>query len=350
MTEAPKTHMAFKVIIRQQGRPITVELGQTILEAALAQDVPYPHGCRSGNCGACKSHLFAGEVEMSPYSEYALTEAERGEGLILACRSVPWSDAEVAWLEADETAIHPVRLLDCRVVALDSVTHDIRRVRLAVEAGGPFTFSAGQYARVTFAGQAPRDYSMANRPEEPILEFHIRQVADGAASRYAAERLRLGEAVRLEGPFGVSFLRESHTGPILAIAGGSGLAPIKSIVETALARGMRQPVHLYFGVRDERDLYLEDHFRALAASHPNLRFVPVLSQPSAPTTRRAGFVHEAALADAGDLDGAKAYLAGPPVMVEAATALLAARGMRREDIHADAFYTEAEKAKLQAPA
>ncbi|HLI10228.1 MAG TPA: 2Fe-2S iron-sulfur cluster-binding protein [Alphaproteobacteria bacterium] len=342
--------MAFKVIIRQQGRPITVELGQTILEAALAQDVPYPHGCRSGNCGACKSHLFAGEVEMSPYSEYALTEAERGEGLILACRSVPWSDAEVAWLEADETAIHPVRLLDCRVVALDSVTHDIRRVRLAVEAGGPFTFSAGQYARVTFAGQAPRDYSMANRPEEPILEFHIRQVADGAASRYAAERLRLGEAVRLEGPFGVSFLRESHTGPILAIAGGSGLAPIKSIVETALARGMRQPVHLYFGVRDERDLYLEDHFRALAASHPNLRFVPVLSQPSAPTTRRAGFVHEAALADAGDLDGAKAYLAGPPVMVEAATALLAARGMRREDIHADAFYTEAEKAKLQAPA
>jgi naphthalene 1,2-dioxygenase ferredoxin reductase component len=338
--------MSFLASIRRHDAPVSVEIGQTILEAALAAGVPYPHGCRSGNCGACKSRLESGEVEMTPYSEFALSAADRQDGLILACRAVPWSDVEIAWLDADEVIVHPLRYLTCRVVALDDATHDIKRLRLAIEAGGPFSFSAGQYAALTLAGQAPRDYSMANRPDEPGLEFHIRRSASGRASAYVAERLRIGDQVKVEGPFGSSFLREKHTGPILAIAGGSGLAPIKSIVESALAAGMAQPIDLYFGVRTERDLYLEEHFRELEARHGNFRFIPVLSAPDGATTRRTGFVHEAACADHADLDGAKAYLAGPPVMVEAATAALLERGMRRQDIHADAFYTEAEKAAL----
>jgi naphthalene 1,2-dioxygenase ferredoxin reductase component len=338
--------MSFCAAIRQHDDDVSVEIGQTILEAALAAGVPYPHGCRSGNCGACKSRLESGEVELAPYSEFALSEAERADGLILACRAVPWSDVRLAWLDADETVVHPLRFLTCRVVALDDATHDIKRLRLAIEAGGPFTFSAGQYAAVSFADQAPRDYSMASCPDGSELEFHIRRTTGGGASIYVAERLRVGDTVKLKGPFGASFLREKHTGPILAIAGGSGLAPIKSIVESALAAGMAQPIDLYFGVRAERDLYLEEHFRTLAQRHSNLRFVPVLSAAGEPTARRQGLVHEAAAADHPDLDGAKAYLAGPPVMVEAATRLLLRRGIRREDVHADAFYTEAEKAAL----
>jgi ferredoxin-NAD(P)+ reductase (naphthalene dioxygenase ferredoxin-specific) len=342
------TTMSFLVKIRQHAAPVGVEIGQTILEAALARGVPYPHGCRSGNCGACKSRLETGEIELAPHSEYALTEGERAEGLILACRAVPWSDASVAWLEADEVAAHPLRQLKCRVAALEDATHDIKRVRLAVEAGGPFAFSAGQYAALGFAGQAPRDYSMANTPDDAVLEFHIRRTAGGAASQFVADRLRIGDPVALDGPYGSSWLRGGHRGPILAIAGGSGLAPIKSIVETALGQGMEQSIDLYFGVRDERDLYLVDHFRAVEARHANFCFTPVLSEPSAATARRQGFVHEAAASDRVDFDGVKAYLAGPPVMVEAATALLMARGLRRQDIHADAFYSEAEKAALAA--
>src|SRR6266849_9146761 len=144
--------MSFVVNIRQHPDPVVVEPGGTVLESALAQGVPYPHGCRSGNCGACKSRLESGEVELTPYSEFALSEVERGDGLILACRAVPWSDVSLAWLDADETIVHPLRYLTCRVVALDDATHDIKRLRLAVEAGGPFTFSAGQYAAVSFAG------------------------------------------------------------------------------------------------------------------------------------------------------------------------------------------------------
>jgi naphthalene 1,2-dioxygenase ferredoxin reductase component len=260
-----------------------------------------------------------------------------------------WSDAEVSWLDADGVVLHPERRLLCRVAALDDLTHDIRRVRLAIESGGPFGFFAGQYASLTFKGMPPRDYSMANRPDEKLLEFHVRRMGEGSVSAYIADRLCLGDPVVAEGPLGSAYLREQHEGPILAIAGGSGLAPIKAIVESALARGQRQPIHLYFGACDERDVYLTDHFAALAARHDNFHFVPVLSAPRVPTQRRTGLVHEAVAADIKALDGAKAYLAGPPAMVEAAMALLVERlGLPREDVHADAFYTETEKATQRA--
>jgi CDP-4-dehydro-6-deoxyglucose reductase/ferredoxin-NAD(P)+ reductase (naphthalene dioxygenase ferredoxin-specific) len=185
---------------------------------------------------------------------------------------------------------------------------------------------------------------MANVPGDPVLEFHVRRSVGGTVSAYVAEALKIGDTVRVEGPFGTSYLRESHRGPIIAVAGGSGLAPIKSIVERALAQKLPQHIHLYFGVRTERDLYLHDHFAQLAKKHDTLHFTPVLSE-AANDAYRTGLVHEAVARDFDELDGCKAYLAGPPVMVEAATKLFEQRGMRRIDIHADAFYTAAEMAQ-----
>jgi NAD(P)H-flavin reductase/ferredoxin len=335
--------MSFKVRITRADKTIEVPTGATILWSALDQGVDYPFGCQSGNCGACKSHLVSGEVTMEGYSEFALSDEEKDRGLILACRAVPWEDCEVAWLEEDDLIVHPRRILTCKVVGLDDATHDIKRVRLAIDSGGPFDFSAGQFASVTFAGCAPRDYSMANMPGDPILEFHVRRSASGTVSAYVAKTLKIGDSVRVEGPFGASYLRESHRGPIIAVAGGSGIAPIKSIVERALAQKLPQHIYLYFGVRTERDLYLHDHFTALAKQHDTLHFTPVLSE-AASGGIRAGLVHEAVARDFDEVDGCKAYLAGPPVMVEAATKLLEQRGMRRIDIHADAFYTAAEMA------
>ena len=335
--------MTFKVRIAQADRAIEVPTGGTILEAALDAGVGYPFGCQSGNCGACKSHLVKGEVTMEGYSEFALSDEERARGLILACRSVPWEDCEVAWLEEDDLIVHPRRVLACKVVGLDDATHDIKRVRLAIEAGGPFDFSAGQFASVTFEGCAPRDYSMANVPGDPVLEFHVRRSQGGTTSSYVAEKLKPGDSVRVEGPFGASYLRETHRGPIIAVAGGSGMAPLKSIVERAIQKEMPQHIYFYFGVRSERDLYLHDHFATLAEKHPRLHFMPVLSEGDGGGLR-TGLVHEAVAADFDELDGCKAYLAGPPVMVEAATKLFEQRGMRRIDVHADAFYTAAEMA------
>ena len=263
--------------------------------------------------------------------------------LILACRAVPWEDSEVAWLEEDDLIVHPRRLLDCAVVGIDDATHDIKRIRLEIASGGLFDFSAGQFASVTFDNCPPRDYSMANVPGDPVLEFHVRQTSGGATSMHVANKLKVGDPVRVEGPFGPSYLREGHRGPIIAVAGGSGMAPIKSVVERALQKALPNHIYFYFGVRTERDLYLHDHFARLAETHKNLHFIPVLSEGDS-EERRLGLVHEAVAADFDEFDGCKAYLAGPPVMVEAATKLFEQRGMRRIDIHADAFYTAAEMA------
>ena len=322
---------------------IDVPAGRTILQTALAQGIDYPHGCRSGNCGGCKSHLIAGEVEMSPYSAFALEEEERGRGLILACRAVPWSDCVVQPVRADEEAVHASRRLDCRVAAIDRATHDIRILALDILDGGPFDFTAGQYAALGFDGLPPRDFSMASPPGAARLEFHIRLVAGGRVTRHVLNTLGAGDRVSVRGPMGTAHYRKHHRGPILLVAGGSGLAPIKAIAESALAGGARQDMFLYIGARAERDVYLEDHFAALAARHPNLRVITVLSEPDRPTVRRTGRLADALAEDFDDLDGFKAYLAGPPPMVESCTERLLALGVARRDCHADAFYTEAEK-------
>ena len=185
---------------------------------------------------------------------------------------------------------------------------------------------------------------MANWPGDPELEFHIRRVPGGAATERIHGRISVGDRVRVEGPFGSSYLREKHAGPILCVAGGSGLAPIKSIVETALADGMRQPIHIYFGVRTARDLYLSDHFERLEARHTNVTFTPILSQAPHQRAWRSGLVTEAVAQDLKDLDGWKAYVAGPPAMVEAAMQVTSERGLRAADLHADIFFTPEEVA------
>jgi len=209
-----------------------------------------------------------------------------------------------------------------------------------IEAGGPFMFSAGQYAQVEFGPGLSKHYSMASAPSEPEIEFQIRHMPGGRTSAFVATELKVGDVLKVSGPLGSSYLRDQHAGPVVLIAGGSGFAPMQSILTTLLARDYRAPVTLYFGVRSERDLYHEGLLRDLAARHPNFSHHVVLSEQLGAPGRRYGLVHEAAGQDIVDFTGYKAYLAGPPVMVEAATAMLEARGLPHRDIHADAFYNQ----------
>lgn len=237
-----------------------------------------------------------------------------------------------------------VRELQCRVTKLIQATHDVRILHLTTDAEAPFDFLAGQYAKLRFAALPPRDYSMANPPGDDTIEFHIRRMGGEGASDYVSTALKPGETVGLEGPFGEAYLRGAHGGPILAIAGGSGLAPIKSIVETALMRDPNRDVHLYFGVREERDLYLEQRFQTLCRIHSGLRFEPVVFEGAADGVYRRGSVADALAEDLPDLTRFKAYLAGPPVMVEASVEKLLGLGMADLDIHADPFYSDEEQA------
>ncbi len=326
-----------KVHLPQLGRTVEITRDQTVLGGALAAGINYPHGCRSGRCGACKSRLVAGTVDLLMHTPFALSAEEKASGLILACRAQPRSDVTITWLgETDEVADVPVGRFHGEIVLVEDATHDIKRILVRLDRREAFAFRAGQYARLSFADAPRRDYSMASRPDEALLEFHIRRVPGGATSERIAAMSERGVHLELEGPFGSAFLRDKHAGPILAIAGGSGLAPVKAIVETALAQNFKQPIHVYFGVRAQRDLYMTGRFGELADGHPNLRFVPVLSEGDG---ERTGYVTDAVAFDLDDLDGWKVYMAGPPAMVDAAGPVLAARGARIDDIHADVFFT-----------
>ena len=338
--------MSVTVTVADLNQSAPAEAGQTVLDALLAHGVGFAYSCQAGNCGTCRCELVSGDIMELEYSEHALSAEERSRGIVLACRSQVWSDVVVRRLDAEDFVVHPSRVMRCKVVDLTALTHDILRLRMDIVAGGPFAFSAGQFASLEFpvAPGATRDYSMANRPDEKRLEFHIRVMpaASSVSSRMAAA-LRSGDTVRVLGPLGTSYLRAQHAGPMLCIAGGSGLAPIKSIVETALEGGFGQPVHLYFGVRAERDVYFEAELNELQNRFTSFRAHIVLSTSGGEAAatllpRRHGLVTEAVSADFPVLAGFKAHFAGPPPMVDAATALMRERGVEPRDIHADAFY------------
>jgi naphthalene 1,2-dioxygenase ferredoxin reductase component len=315
------------ITLEGHAQPVPVEAGDTVLASLLRAGLPFPFSCQAGNCGTCKCELISGDVHELEYSEHALSAAERARGIVLACRTQVWDDTVIRRIDAEELVVHPSRVMRCRVLELEELTHDIKGLRLAIEAGGPFTFSAGQYAQVEFAPGLSRHYSMANTPDEPELRFQVRHMPGGRTSHHVATQLKVGDRVKVSGPLGIAYLRDAHRGPVILVAAASGLAPIQSILCTLLKRGCEAPVTLYFGARSERDVYHKALLADLAARHANFRYHVVLSE-----------VHEAI--EVPDVADTMAYLAGPPVIVEAASAALAARGLAQRQIHADAFYDQ----------
>ena len=326
-----------------------IEAGRLrILEAALDAGVPFPHGCGTGECGSCKCKLLSGEVAMDRYSPGALTDEERDSGLILACRSRVVSDVTISWLSAAALP-KPMVKFDAKVFMVAPVAHDVFVVTLAAPPGLGFSFHPGQFAKLRFGKLPARKYSMASQPGQDLLEFHIRIVPDGVVSQYVATSLREGDTVEVRGPFGDAYwegLEEAHSGPLLLLAGGTGLAPILSVLDAALKDGVPPAqVHLYHGVRAERDLYAESRLSARAKEH-GFRFTPVFSE-RAPGSARKGLVHEAMEQDFHNLSQARIYVAGPPPMVDAVKASATGRGAAPARIRADAFYaSEPEKKSL----
>ena len=351
---------------------VAAEEGQTILDALLCAGEAFSYSCQAGSCGSCKCELVDGDVLPLESSEHALSDEERARGLILACRTQVWGDTRIRRLDDEELLLHPSRLLNCRVSKLDWLTHDIREVRLQHDSPSPLLFSPGQYVDLEFSvsdpatAQSPatplkRPYSMACASDDGELVFQIRHMPDGRASSHVAQQLSLGDKVTLSGPHGSAWLREQHSGPVLMVAGGSGLAPIEAMLSRLLS--LRQidpaPIYLYVGARTERDLYHQNTLQDWGAANPSLRLQTVLSQANtagtaySPTTThgeslRHGHVHQALEADiaAGllQLAGMKAYVAGPPPMVDAVSAVLTQAGMASRDIHADAFYNQSDLA------
>ncbi|MDD3444494.1 MAG: 2Fe-2S iron-sulfur cluster binding domain-containing protein [Zavarzinia sp.] len=345
----------FSVLVEPLGQTVKVAAGQTILDACLRSGIYLPYQCNHGLCSTCKITVLEGEVDLGEASPFALMDFERDEGRALACCARPMSDVTIeADIDVDPDAMnYPVLDVEAEVVDIRTLARDIKGIWLDM-GGVEFPFQAGQYVQLQVPGvQGERAFSLANPPGSRLLELHIRLVPGGQATTYLHQSLKAGDKLRVSGPYGRFYVRESSSLPMIFIAGGSGLSSPKSMIEDLLAKGVTQQITLFHGVRQRQDLYYDDLFRMLAEKHGNFTYVPVLSdpQPEDGWTGETGFVHEAVVRHFdGVFRGHKAYLCGPPPMIDAGIRALMKGRLFDRDIHTESFLTKADdKAPQRSP-
>jgi len=342
--------MSLTITLVPAGRSFTVEPDEAILAAAIRAGVGLPYGCRDGACGSCKSRLVEGKVVHGVHQQKALSDAEEAQGLILTCCARPQSDCVVEARTVPAAGDFPVLKLPTRVLGIERPAPDVAVLLLQLPANQSLQYRAGQYVEFILRDGARRSYSMANAPHRlgspPAIELHIRHMPGGKFTDHVFGALKEKDILRMEGPYGSFFLREDSDKPIVLLASGTGFAPIQAIVEHIEHQSITRPVVLYWGCRTRADLYRHDWAEDAARRLPNLRYVPVLSEPRPEDgwTGRTGFVHEAVMADLPDLGGWQVYACGAPVMVDAARRDFVARcGLPADDFFADSFTSEADK-------
>jgi propane monooxygenase reductase subunit len=333
--------------------PLGIEMeadeDETVLNAAFRQGLMLMHGCKEGQCSACKSFLLDGEVDLDRYSTFALPDFEEAEGWTLLCRAHAYSDLEIELINYDEEEIRsgsPPRTVRTTVTALEALTHDIRLLRLAIAEGEePLTFKAGQYVDIAVPGHEGehRSFSMANTTTSAEqLEFMIKLYPGGRFSGLLEGDLEVGHELSVTGPYGVFTLRTSSPRRLLFIGGGAGMAPILSLLRSMAESGTERPATYYYGARGETDLFHLGELERLAAELPDFTFVPALSEDANGWSGERGLITDVVDRMEGDLAEVDAYLCGPPPMVDAAIALLEAKGVPEAHIYFDKFTTTAQ--------
>jgi CDP-4-dehydro-6-deoxyglucose reductase len=331
--------MSVTVRVQSSGHELSVEEGETILDAALRHGLAFPYGCRNGLCGSCKGKVLEGAYDYVGEPR-GLSDLERSRGYALFCRAHPLQDLVVEVREIGSGKDIRVRTLPCRVARMERLAHDVMGLWLKLPATERLQYLAGQYLEVLLRDGRRRSYSIANAPHhDELLELHLRFVSGGVFSEHVFHEMKEKAILRIEGPLGSFYLREDSDRPVLFVAGGTGFAPIKAMIEHAFAAEFARPMHLYWGVRALRDLYLDALPRVWAEQHRAFSYTPVLSEPRLEDrwTERTGLVHAAVAADHPDLAGYDVYASGPPAMVDAARAAFVARGLDLEHFHSDAF-------------
>jgi CDP-4-dehydro-6-deoxyglucose reductase len=330
-----------KVTVQPSGHAFEVQEGESVLTAALRQDLVLPYGCRNGACGSCKGRIVEGRVDYGVYQKKALTDEEKAQGKALFCQARPLTHLVVEARTIGAAKDIPVRVLPCRVQKLERLADDVMVIHLKLPANERLQFLAGQYIEFLLKDGSRRSFSMGNAPhDDELIQLHVRHVAGGQFTDHVFTRMKERDILRFEGPLGTFFLREDSQKPIVFVASGTGFAPIKSVIEHALRKNIARPMVLYWGGRRPKDLYMD----ALARQWP-IKYVPVISEPLPEDqwTGRTGFVHRAVMQDFPDLSAHQVYACGVPVMVDAARRDFTQQCKLPEDeFHADSFTTQAD--------
>jgi len=330
---------------RIQFEPVGIEMevdeDEKILDAAFRQGIHLMHGCREGQCSACKSYLLEGDIQMERYSTFACNDAEVAEGYVLLCKSHAFSDCTIELLNFDEDELLggiPIRTVTSMVTAIEPVTRDI--VSLRLKPAEEFDFKPGQYVDLTIPGtDEHRSFSMATTPAGEI-EFLIKKYPGGRFSGLLDNGLAAGDELSMTGPYGSSTLKDGHVLPVVCIAGGAGMAPILSILRHLGETGSTRPVRFYYGARTAADLFYLDAIRDLGATLTDFEFVPCLSE-SPEGEYEVGNVTDVVERREPQLSRCEAYLCGPPPMVDAALALLDNHAVPKDQVFYDKFTSPA---------
>ncbi len=346
--------MSFEVTIEPLGVTIEVEDDQTILDAALRQGVYLPHACGHGLCGTCKVDVLEGDIDIGDEaSPFALMDFERDEGKALTCCCTPTSDLVIeADVEEEPDAENiPVQDYTGKVVRLEKLTPRILGIFLEVEGDG-VEFQSGQYANLHIPGlDTPRPFSMAQSPNDKnILEFDIALIEGGEGTTWIHANLKVGDTLDFSAPYGHFFIRKSDPKPLLFFGGGSGLSSPKSMVLDLLESGDTREIVLFQGARNLKELYYRDLFEALEKKHSNFTYVPGLSGPDIEEewTGATGFVHDVAIEKFnGKFEGYRAYMCGPPPMIDACITALMRGRVFEKDMFMEKFLTAADGASEQ---
>ncbi len=315
---------------------------QSVLDAALAAGLNLPHSCKTGNCNLCRARLIGGSIRYPHGRPLGLTEQDAADGTILICQARAESDLELEPIVAAAAGELRIRRLPCRIERVQPLSHDVMALYLRLPIVETFQFEPGQYIDIMLEGGRRRSFSIASPPHDSkLLELHVRRVAGGEfTERLFSEEMR-DALLNIEGPLGQFVYRpaaaEAPAAPLLMIGGGTGLAPLMSILRHVVETGIDREIALYWGVRSERDLYAHATLERLAASARGFRYVPVLSEPHLNWNGRAGWVHEAALRDLGTPSGYDIYASGPPAMIAAVRTEFAARGVDPARLFFDSF-------------
>ena len=332
--------MAYRVTLQPSGRSFEAAADRTLLESAQDAGLTLPYGCRNGACGACKGKLTAGAVDHGTAQENALSADERAAGMLLTCCAKPLADLSLEVREPAGAGAIPIKTMPCRVEKLQRLADDVMLMTLKLPSNERLQFVAGQYIEFILKDGKRRAFSLANAPhDDNLLELHLRLIPGGSFTEHVFNALHERDILRFEGPLGTFHLDEQSTKPILMVAGGTGFAPLKALIEHALHQHLERPIAFYWGARTRAGLYLPQLPERWAAEHPHIRYVPVLSEPATTDgwTGRTGLAHAAALADIADLSGYQAYVCGAPAMVEAALRDFTAHGLPADQFFADVF-------------
>jgi CDP-4-dehydro-6-deoxyglucose reductase len=334
--------MKFTVTVEPSGQSFTVEDSEAVLAAGIRQGIGLSYGCRNGICGSCKVSLISGDITYpeGPPETLSDEDKEAKANIGVLCQAHARSDliieTQLVGLGKDVV----VKKLPCRIQRKELLSHDVIGLWLKLPVTERLQFLAGQYIDILINDGRHRSFSIANAPhDDEYIELHIRRIEGGDFTRIVFEELKEKSMLRIEGPHGSFFLREESTNPMIFMAGGTGFAPIKGIIEHAIEENITRPIQLYWGVQAKRDFYMLELAQGWANQCENISFTPVLSNsdPLDHWQGRQGWVHDIIVEDYSDLGEYDIYASGPPAMVDAGKSAFAKAGLKLSQYYSDAF-------------